>query len=175
MQSVEVVLDDDTDARIRAQWNRLAAAGLPSQAGHTGASNRPHITLALTEAITDGTASRLAEAVAALPLPVTVGGLLVFGARRFVLARLAVPSAELLALQGRVTAALDGGLDPHGTFAAGRWTPHVTLARRLSADQVGSALAVLGDVPAIDGRLVRARRWDVAVKRESWVESWTAR
>ena len=175
MRSVEVVLDDDSDAQIRAQWLRLAAAGLPSQAAHTGASNRPHITLALAEAVTGNTDARLAAALSDLPLPVTIGGLLVFGARRFVLARLAGPSIPLLALQERVVLALDGGLDPHGTFGAGRWTPHVTLARRLTADQLGSAIAVLGDLPAIDSRLVRARQWDMSAKQEFWVPSWTAR
>ena len=169
MHSVELVLDDDTDRRIRAQWTALAGAGLPSQARHTGASNRPHVTLALTSTITDDVLRRLGEAVTVLPVPVTVGGLLVFGSRRFVLARLAIPATDLLDLQARVVAALDDQLDPHHTFGQGRWTPHVTLARRLTADQLAAALTALGDVPAIPGRLVRARRWDITAKQEHWV------
>ena len=55
------------------------------------------------------------------------------------------------------------------TFAAGRWTPHVTLARRLTADQVGAALTVLGAVPTLSGQLVRARRWDITSKQETWL------
>ncbi len=169
MHSVETVLDDDADRQVRAQWRELALAGLPSQAKHTGASNRPHITLALTDTITGEVEHRLTTVAASLPIPVTIGALLIFGARRYVLARLAVPSAGLLDLQASVVQALDQPLDPHGTFTAGRWTPHVTLARRLTADQVGAALTVLGAVPTVSGQLVRARRWDISAKQETWL------
>jgi len=169
MHSVELVLDDDADRQLRAQWAVLAGAGLPSQARHTDASNRPHITLALAGTITGDVPSRLVAAVSALPLPVTVGGLLIFGTHRFVLARLAVPSRELLDLQARVTDAVDDPLDPHRTFGPGRWTPHVTLARRLSADQVAAALNALGEVGPLSGRLVRARRWDMGARQERWL------
>lgn len=171
---MEVVFDDDADHRVRAQWRALAAAGLPSQARHTGASNRPHITLALTDDITEEVRRQLAAAVAELPVPVMLGGLLLFGTRRVVLARLAVPSAELLQLQARVLSALDVAVDPHGTFGPGRWTPHVTLARRLTADQVARALEALAAPtasggPELPGRLIRARLWDIQAKREHWL------
>ena len=170
MQSVELTFDEESDRQIRAQWAALAEAGLPSQARHTGASNRPHITLALTNTVIGDVPSRLAAALATLPLPITLGGLLVFGSRRFVLARQAVPSTGLLDAQLQVTAALDDGLDPHQTFGPGRWTPHVTLARRLTAGQVGAALTVLGAVAPISGDLVRARRWDIKDKQEHWLD-----
>ncbi len=51
-----------------------------------------------------------------LPIPVTLGGLLIFGARRFVLARLVVPSAGLLDLQAA------GG---PGLGRAARSAPHL--------------------------------------------------
>ena len=167
---MELVLDDDTDRQLRSQWAQLAAAGLPSQARHTGASNRPHITLALAATLSGADLSRLAAAAAALPLPVTIGGLLVFGARRFVLARLPVPTTALLEVQSAVTAALAEPVDPHQTFAPGQWTPHVTLARRLSADQLAEALTVLGEVPPVTGTATRARRWDMTAKQESWID-----
>ena len=169
MHSVEVVLDDDADGQVRAQWQALFLAGLPSQARHTGRSNRPHVTLALTDTITDDVERRLADAASCLPIPVAVGALLIFGTRRFVLARLVVPSAGLLDLQAGVLRSLNESIDPHGTFAAGRWTPHVTLARRLTADQVGAALTVLGAAPTLTGQLVRARRWDITAKQETWL------
>lgn len=166
---MEVVLDDDADHQVRAQWQQLALAGLPSQAKHTGASNRPHITLALSGTIAAEVERRLMAAVAGLPIPVTLGGLSIFGGRRFVLARLVVPSVGLLELQAGVMRSLDEPLDPHLTFAPGRWTPHVTLARRLTADQVGSALTALGHDAVITGQLTRARRWDIAAKQETWL------
>lgn len=169
MHSVEVVLDDAADAIVRSQWAALVAAGLPSQARHTGASNRPHLTLALTGAMTGATHEALLRVAAGLPLPVTVGGLLVFGSDRFVLARLAVPSAELLEFQSDVRSSLDDEVDPHRHFGAGRWTPHITLGRRLTAAEVGAALQVLGDVPPLDGQLVAARRWDMTARQETWL------
>ena len=169
MHSVEIVLDEDADRQVRAQWRQLALAGLPSQARHTGDSNRPHITVALTDRVTAAVERRLVDVTAGLPIPVTLGGLLIFGDRRFILARLAVPSVELLSLQRGVVESLAEPVDPHHTFGPGRWTPHVTLARRLTADQVGSALTVLGQVAPLAGQLVRARRWDIAQKQETWL------
>jgi len=169
MQSIELVPDDVTAGRIRRQWAALERAGLPSQSRHTGASNRPHVTLALTDTMSADVESGLLDAVAGLPMPMTVGGLLLFGSSRYVLARSAVPSAELLLLQATVTASLRDGPDPHRTFGPGRWTPHITLAKRLTAQQVALALAALGDVPAISGEWVRARLWDITAKREQWL------
>ncbi len=171
MHSVELVPDDRTDAAIRDQWAALLNAGLPSQGRHRGASNRPHITIGLADTLLPSDLVRLAAASAALPLQVTVGGLLIFGGRRFVLARLAVPGLDLLRLQGDLQAAMAEPVDPHGQFSAGRWTPHITLARRLTAGEVGAALQVLGEVPPLVGSLTAARRWDMVAKREEWINS----
>jgi 2'-5' RNA ligase len=171
MHSVEIVLDDDTDRQIRAQWHNLSLAGLPSQARHTGASNRPHITLALTATISAEVENSLVAVTVGPPIPVTLGPLLIFGSRRFVLARLVVPSAGLLELQAVVVRSLDDPLDPHRNFGPGRWTPHVTLARRLTADQIGPALTALDQVEPLSGQLVRLRRWDIEAKQESWLSS----
>ena len=112
----------------------------------------------------------LASAFAVLPIPMTVGGLVVFGSRRFVLARLVVPSIELLQLQRSAMGALLDPVDPHDTFGPGAWTPHITLARRLTVQQLADALTELGDVPPIRGALVQARRWDMSAKQEQWIE-----
>jgi 2'-5' RNA ligase len=171
VHSVELVLDDDTDQQIRTQWNQLSAVGLPSQARHTAPSNRPHVTLALAGTLDAADGTRLTGVAALLPLPTTLGGLLVFGAHRYVLARLVVPSAALLELQAAVSAAMSDPVDPHGTFAAGQWTPHVTVARRLTAEQLAEAVTALGEVQAITGAATRTRRWDMTAKLETWIES----
>jgi len=177
MHSVEVVLDDESDRWVRRQWAALAKAGVPSQSRHTGASNRPHVTLALTARIDPGVEMRLRVAVGALPVPITIGGLLVFGSTRFVLTRLVVPNAAVLALQEIVMAALPDGadttVDRHGTFAPGRWTAHITLGRRLTAANVATAVQALAGVQrpqGADGALVRARRWDMVAKQEHWLD-----
>ena len=48
MFSIELVLAGAADQAVRDDWASLVRAGLPTQARHTGASNRPHLTLALT-------------------------------------------------------------------------------------------------------------------------------
>ena len=165
-QSVELLLDEATDAAVRAQWDALAAAGLPSQARHTGESNRPHVTLAARRAIDAALEPALTDSVSSLPLPVRVGAVACFGRGPYVLVRVLVANRALLELQARVTEAL--GPDPRTAhhFAPGSWTPHVSLARRVTADQVGSALAALGTTPDLDGRAVACRRWDGDARHE---------
>jgi len=163
-QSVELLLDAETDLSVRAHWQRLAEAGLPSQALHNGPSNRPHITLAADPRLAEHDESTLRDAVAALPISVRLGALACFGSSRFVLVRLVVASSALLELQQRVVTVV--GADPAGHFAAGRWSPHVTLGHRLDAEQVGAALRVLGGASDHDGQAVGCRRWDSDQQRD---------
>ena len=62
MQTVELLLDPTTDAAVRAEWQRLAEAGLPSQARHHGGTNAPHITLGVAEMIPEEVERRLSLA-----------------------------------------------------------------------------------------------------------------
>jgi 2'-5' RNA ligase len=161
LHSVEALLDAATTAEVRREWELLAAAGLPSQAGHAGPTNAPHVTLSVASAVPDFVERRLGERVAGhLPLPVRLGGLVVLGSRRFVLARLVVPDAGLLALHGAVAEAMVACPDVPEPVRTGRWTPHVTLARGLGSRQVGEALATLGRTRPVDGAVVSVRRWD---------------
>ena len=112
----------------------------------------------------------LHDAVSDLPLPLRLGALACFGHRRLVLVRLVVPDVRLLALHAAVAVAL--GPDPDdaeaaGNLAPGRWTPHVTLARRLTPEQVAAALTALHPVGRAEGngRAVCCRRWDGDARR----------
>ena len=73
MQSVELVLDDDSDRRVRRHWAKLADAGVPSQARHTGPANRPHITLAVTSDMSRSVQANIEVVLGRLPLPLTLG------------------------------------------------------------------------------------------------------
>lgn len=138
MHSIELVLDDQLDAAVRGEWRMLSEAGLPSQADHRGASNRPHVTVSTADALP------LDGPVDLLPLPITVGSLVLFGAgTRRTLARLVLPTSELLALR-----------DGPG------WTPHVTLARRLPVEDIPTALAALDGRGDLHGEAVGLRHWD---------------
>ncbi len=161
VQSVEMLLDAEAERSVRGEWYQLVEAGLPSQARQTGSSNRPHITLAVARELSQDQEVAVGAAVSgSLPLPVRLGGLLVFGPGPFILGRLVVPSAQLLALQRKVVAAIGptSGTFPHQE--PGAWTAHVTLARRLSADQLASAAAILSPVAEVPAHAHVIRRWD---------------
>ncbi len=151
--SIELLLDERAEARVRAEWDALAAAGLSSLARHEASSNRPHITL-LERA---GLPALPLEGVA-LPTPLALGPpVLLGGGDRRVLARAVVPSAALLALQARVRHTAAPG-DVDARFEPGRWMPHVTLARRLRLVDAPVALALLGE--PLEAMAVAMRHWD---------------
>lgn len=167
-QSVELLLDMRADADLRAQWDALADAGLPSER-RSGADlhHRPHITLFAADHLAAEVEGPLVEALTDLRLRLVVGSVMIFGPRhgRSILVRSVVPSQELLRLQARVAEIC--GADPEGQFGPGRWSPHATLARRVPSDQIGAALEVVGD-RTTTAIVTECRRWDGAAKR-SWL------
>jgi hypothetical protein len=121
-----------------------------------------------------GSADEPVRAIAAsAPLPtLRLGGLVVFGLppRGLVLARQVVVDEALLALHGRIHAAVDAApADPEDDAEPvavvphtrpGSWTPHVSLALRLTAEQLGAAVAALGRIDPLDAPVAGVRRWD---------------
>ena len=172
LNSVEALLDPATDAAVRAEWEALLRAGLSSQASHRGPSNAPHVTLCGAPRIPSGVEEKLGAAIVASgghpPLTVRLGPLLVLGSRRPVLARLVLPTPELLRLQADVAEVMAACDDVPATLVPGHWAPHVTLARGLHLEGIGSALAVLdalGHPGARDAELHSVRRWDPDARR----------
>ena len=168
MQTVELLLDEVTDQAVRGEWQRLADAGLPSQALHTGSTNAPHITLGVARAIPPEEEAAVVELSAALPLPVELGAVVVFGSRRLALARLVLAQPPLLALHAQTAAVLRTCPGVPQYLEPGRWTPHVTLARGLSPGQVATALETLGQVDVLSGSVTVMRRWD-SDQRLAWL------
>jgi hypothetical protein len=155
--SIELLLDRETESRVRADWERLAAAGLPSLASHRSPSSRPQVTLLVRPHLEP---VAFTDAAALLPVPVALASPIMFRhGDRGVLAWGVDPTEELLQLHRVVHAAAPTGADaPH--TAPGQWTPHVTLARRLEVEDLTAALDVLPRQHA--GRGVALRRWDAA-------------
>jgi hypothetical protein len=91
-----------------------------------------------------------------------VGAPLLFGRAKVVLARLVVPTSELLALHAEVhRLCLPYVLPaPMPNCLPGQWTAHVTLARRVGGAQLGRALRVAGRPSEIHGSIAGLRRWD---------------
>lgn len=169
MLHVELLPDDGTETRLRADWEALERLDLPNLSRHRSASNRPHVTLSVhdDDALSDDPAGEVprgptrralaARLERALPLPLRVGAVSVFGGGPFVLVRTLVVTRELLTLQAGVQELLGPACVAH--CEVGRWVPHTTVAGRLDADQVARALAVLDPAPPA-GTLVRGRLWD---------------
>jgi 2'-5' RNA ligase len=166
-QSVELVLDPVSEAALLAEWDRLAVSSLPTmRRRQPDEHHRPHITLYAASQITAVADARLPDLFTGLDLQLRVGALTIFGPRRgsCILVRQVVPSVELLTLQRQVAQVC--GADPEGQFGAGRWTPHVTLARRIRTAQLGAALEALSS-PSENGGPIelsstarQCRRWD---------------
>jgi 2'-5' RNA ligase len=155
--SIELLLDPETESRVRADWERLAAAGMSSLASHRSPSSRPHVTLLVRPELEP---LAFTGAAALLPVSVVLTTPIVFRhGDRGVLAWGVEPTEELLRLHRAVHWAAPRGADaPH--TAPGQWTPHVTLARRLRVEDLAVALALLPGRHA--GRGVALRRWDSA-------------
>lgn len=166
VRTVELLPDDATDRAVREAWRRLAEAGLPSQAGHPHPTNRPHLTLAVGEALPDAVRARLEELLGtALPVRIRLAGLVRFTGRVRVLAWAVRPDPELLLLHEEVWRTLAeapgvGRLNP--LHAPGRWVPHVTLgrSRRVSWDLPDSELLPVPPHAPLPGLLVAARGYD---------------
>lgn len=156
VHSIELVFDRHTEAAIRRIWENLAAAGIPSQAP----ASRPHVTLVVAERIAPDVDALLKPVVELLPLNCAIGAPVLFGRANPVLARIIVPSAQLLALHAEVYRLCL----PHATPTAmpnclpGQWTGHTTLARRVGGHQLGRALRIAGR--PIEGSFAGLRRWD---------------
>jgi 2'-5' RNA ligase len=173
-QSVELLLDQRAEERVLQEWRLLDEAGLPSQLQHRGETNRPHVTLVAAPSVATDAEEEIARVCSqSLPLDVRLGAPALFGDDPVVLVRLVVPAAGLVALHASVAGLVV--LPADSLLAPGRWTPHVTLARRLPLDTVPAALRALRGVDdaAIDrrtgfaARFERARRWD-GVARRAW-------
>ncbi|QLY33764.1 2'-5' RNA ligase family protein [Nocardia huaxiensis] len=155
VQSVELILDETSEAEIHRQWQTLAAAGLhaPSPA------HRPHITVAVAQEIWPRLDKTLGQQ-GFQPFPLRLGGLLVFGARSPILVRAVVPSAELLTLQHKIFEVIAACPGIPTNLRPDAWTPHVTLARRLREGQLQAALDAVGSDRDYRATVVGIRRWD---------------
>lgn len=163
VHSVELLFDAETEAAIRGIWNDLADAGIRSLAGHRSPTNRPHVTLTVADHLGDGVNEALRPVLDLLPLSCVIGAPMVFGAGpSFTVVRLVVPSLDLLAVHAEVhrtsLSHMAEGPLPHAD--PGRWTPHVTLARRVPHDRLAAALALPGVTRDIDATAVGLRHWD---------------
>lgn len=163
VHSIELVFDADTESAIRQIWADLAGAGVPSQPP----AARPHVTLVVAQRIDPQVDVALSAVADRLPLTCTLGATLLFGRSHGVLARLVVPTRNLLELHAEIyrlaVPHLIPGPVPH--VAPDEWTAHATLARRVAPAQLGRAQRIAGRTD-ITGRFTGLRRWDGNARKE---------
>lgn len=162
VHSIELVFDPETEAAIRRLWARLADGGIAGPAR----SARPHVTLSVAERIDPDVDAALAGL--SRELPCVLGAPVLFGRVRPVLARLVVPTSALLARHAEVhrVVAPYAHPAPMPHTAPGDWTPHVTLARRVGAAELGRALPIAAHPAEITGSFAGLRRWDGGTRTE---------
>jgi 2'-5' RNA ligase len=167
VQSVELLLDADLEATVRHEWEVLVDAGATRRLRRGGDPAVPHITVGVAASIRAEVEDALRAIDHGVGVEVRLGGLLLLGGRSSVLVRLVVPSAPLLELQATVWAALRDCPGMPDTMAPGRWTPHVTLARRFRSSDLPGAVDLLGGRTGVAGSIEGMRRWDGDAGR-SW-------
>ncbi|MGH3563457.1 MAG: 2'-5' RNA ligase family protein [Mycobacterium sp.] len=158
VHTIELVFDPGTEAGVRHLWDDLAAVGIPSQAP----ASRPHVTLLVADRIAADVDALLVPLSQRMPMPCVVGAPVLFGRGSVVLARLVVPTTELLTVHAEVHRLCLPHLvpGPAPNSEPGQWTAHVTLARRIRGAQLGRALHVVSRPSQIHGSFAGLRRWD---------------
>jgi 2'-5' RNA ligase len=145
--AVELFFDDAADARIRAIWERIADAGLPSRLLELGSA--PHVTLGVCAGIdVPAFVKELTPFAAREPAQhATLVSLGTFSNRQGVVFLGLVATRELVALHERFDALFArSARDPWEFYRPGRWVPHCTLTTALDPAQVHAALRVCADV-----------------------------
>ena len=151
--ALELYFDPPAARRIRALWDALEAAEVPSLRGLTHGSHRPHLSLVVAEALDPAAVTAALAGLGAVPPLVLsfqyvgqfVGRVLFLGP---------APTAELLAHQAEVWRRLDAAGQPVlGLYAPGSWVPHTTVSMRpVLAQGIRACLEVL----PIEARLTAA-------------------
>lgn len=153
--SLECYFDDDADAAVRALWQRLEQAGVPSLASRTHRNHRPHLAFAVAGTLPPAARRNLAADLTLLAMPrlwlYTLG---TFPTNQNALLLGAVTDAELLAVHVAVHDALAGRVrDPLAYYLPGAWVPHCLLAEDVTPVQLAAGFATLHPIEPIRARV----------------------
>ncbi len=144
-EALELLLDPETDAHVRALWRLLRDAGLPSQADHRGATNAPHVTVVEAELVGHTTIAAAARLDA--PIDLVLRGPVAWDRGPLVLeVQASSPLRDAVEAMRRT----EGETRP--------WRPHVTLARR-AGDAGDRMIELIGPV-RLEATVGVIRHWD---------------
>ena len=143
-QGIVLLLDSEADAAVRAYWQRLDDAGIPSVRSWTHGRHVPHISLVVAERVKVGAwLDALREGFfAGPPVGIRLGPVDAFRDGGWVY--LGVEGLDRAAHRDLVTSLGDDVADRWEHYLPGAWVAHCTLAGGLDAGRVSDALAVLG-------------------------------
>lgn len=142
--AIEMFFDEHADAAVRALWQQLATAGLPSLATRTHRRHRPHVSLTVTESLEQADLVPVRSALAGHLPAVLLDALGTFPGSEGALFLGTVVTGDLLTLHTRVHQALSGQPVTHWPYyLPGRWVPHCTLAQGLGRDEIAAAFRLL--------------------------------
>jgi len=142
--AIELFFDEPADAAVRALWQQLDTAGLPSLATRTHHRHRPHVSLTVTESLDHADLARVRSALAGRLPAVLLDTLGTFPGSEGALFLGAVVTEDMLTLHTRVHNALAGQPVTHWPYyLPGRWVPHCTLAQGLGRDEMAVAFRLL--------------------------------
>jgi 2'-5' RNA ligase len=147
--------DEPTAGAIRAVWNALSEAGLPSLATHTHRLHQPHCSLSVAQELPAHEALEAVGVVPSQPIRLRLESVGVFppsGA----LFLACVANEQLLTEQRRVHSAVASlALRPWPYFEFNGWVPHITLSMEITSDELATAIPLVLEHLPITGTFDR--------------------
>ena len=154
--AVCLLFDRRSERAVRALWDRLEQAGVPSLGSHTHGRHVPHVSYAVLRSWDQASVTAaLAQLGGGAPVELSFDGIGLFRRGRTWL--VAGVSADFVARQQRVVEAVTAtGAELHKHYRPGTWLPHCSLAPRATLAQLPVAVAAVLDVLPLRARLDRA-------------------
>ncbi len=160
--AVCLLFDRRSERAVRALWDRLERAGVPTLRSHTHGRHVPHVSYAVLRTWDlVAVSAAVAELGSIAPVELTFDGVGLFRRGRAWL--LSGATAEFLARQERVVDAVTAtGAELHKHYRPGRWLPHCSVAPRAPLAQLPVLVAAIYDVLPLEVRLDRVALIDSA-------------
>ena len=159
--AVCLLFDRRSERAVRALWDRLERAGVPSLRSHTHGRHMPHVSYAVLRTWDLAAVSAALAGLGPPPVELTFDGVGLFRRGRAWL--LAGAAAEFVTGQERVVEAVtETGAELHKHYRPGRWLPHCSVAPRASLAQLPVLAAAIYDVLPLEARLDRIALIDSA-------------
>ncbi len=151
--AVCLLFDRRSERAVRALWDRLEQAGVPSLRSHTHGQHVPHVSYAVLRSWEQtAVTAALADIAGGAPVDLSFDGIGLFRRGRTWL--VAGVSADFVARQQRVVEAVTAtGAELHKHYRPGTWLPHCSLAPRATLAQLPVVVAAVMDVLPLRARL----------------------